>query len=109
VVQRTYAWFTAIESYRLLQDQLARLQAWNNGWFTRLLTTPPRSEDQWRLIATIAEGGYYSVWLKVFKAHSVNHATTLAQTLNARATATNLFRYKGTNLVNSVTNLIPNL
>jgi hypothetical protein len=120
MLQRTYAWFTAIENLRLLRQQLAALNSWQNSWiWRRVFNAPPSPDftnDQWNLVASAAEGGYYSVWLTVFKAFSVanqignnNLVANLANRLNLRAAGNVRFRYMGTNLANSVTNLLPNL
>ena len=120
IMQRTIAWFTAITFLGLLRDQLARLTAWQNSWWlTQLLVSRPDvnfTNDLWKLAAMTAEGGYYSVWITVFKQFSQvnnlgnnNLASTLAAWLNARAVANTPYVYKGTHLQNSVLNQIPHL
>ena len=124
VEARTLAWFEALEMLSLLSQQLATLQAWQNSWrITRLLRwgrTPPVvdfSNQMWNLVCSAAEGGYYSVWIHVFKHFGQTQlgdsalAVQLAQRLHNRATApaATAWRYHGTNLVNSVANQIPHL
>lgn len=125
MLERTIAWLRAIENLRLLRDQLRILTAWQNRWrltqriMQALGGVAPDvnfQNDQWTLVASAAEGGYYSVWITVFKAFSQannlpndNLVVSLATRLNARAAADTTYRYKGTNLNNSVLAMIPSL
>jgi hypothetical protein len=103
ILERTHAWFKAVKSAQYLKRQEARLTDPNDK---------ADLDEAWDLAAgTVEMNGYYSTWLTVFKLDGGDaFATRLAQALDARAARKNsVYEFRGTNLVNSVTNMIPGM
>jgi hypothetical protein len=121
VRERTRTWFRAIEMLGLLRTQIATLNRWQTSWaIVRWFSTRPVvnfPQDLANIVASAAEGGYYSTWLAVFKLFGAANGlgggltVTLAQNLDARGLAApnSPFRYRGSNLQNSVIAQIPHL
>ena len=117
MAERTYAWLRAVGTLQLLLVQLAVLQLPQNAWMQQLFPGPNPTADVWNRVADAAEQGYYSVWVNVFKRFGVanpgpgnnNLASDLVTLLNNRVAVNTPFRYRGTNLQNSVIAQLPNL
>jgi len=117
IIERTYAWLRAVGTLQLLLVQLAVLQLPQNAWMQQLFPGPNPTADVWNRVADAAEQGYYSVWVNVFKRFGVanpgpgnnNLASDLVTLLNNRVAVNTPFRYRGTNLQNSVIAQLPNL
>jgi 5-methylcytosine-specific restriction endonuclease McrA len=93
-LERTRAWFHAIESYATIQGMKKKYR-----------------DKLWKPLLNQAEAGYYSVWLTVIrKASGRPRARSLATRLKARADAGGTpYRYHGTNIANSVLPFIDDL
>jgi len=102
ILERTHAWLRAVETVRYLKSLQARLTD---------ASDQPLIDGAYNQAAVNVElGGYYSTWLTVFKHVGDAYAKKLAEIIDGRAATNNsVFQFHGTNLVNSVTNMIPGL
>jgi hypothetical protein len=120
-IERTHAWFKAIEKLRGLRDALTAIASWELAGAPPGPTAPLVTDRNqlWNNVAGDAElSGYFSVWLTVFRrfsatgaANGIDYATRLVNALNQRGTAVsnNPYRYRGWSLQNSVLSQIPNI